>query len=236
MRIPEPDASSAEVRPLSNDYVILEVERRYGQSILVVDVASRRITERIWGYRTSFSPDGTKIAYTYRFSPRVSLSDVVLGYDLEQAKSAVPPAWPPEPPSSSSNTPADRGTVLYPPENRASGKRFPSPAESEGAVQLASPMAWCGDQTKLAFLAQRHDRIYLVVLAVSGAFRHVGVLSEMPVDESLFVGGDPERRKPSPGVHVKAQSLRFTPDCNAVIAAAWPLDIFAAKEVLLEWR
>ena len=239
IRVPELYAFSAKALPLGADDTVLVVERHYGQSIIVVDLVARRITERIWGYKFSFSPDGTKIVYTYRSSPRVPVGDVVLGYDLEEAKTATPPPWPPGVPGMSSDTPADRGIVLYPPENRTSGKRSPLRLGTEGAVQLASPIAWCSDQRKIAFLTHRHDRTYVVVLDVSRGFRRASVISEMPVDESRFVGRPSGRQGPPtlpPGVHVSAKSLRFTANCESVVAVAWPVSVFAAKEVRVRWR
>jgi len=238
LEIPELYAFSAKARILIGQYAVLDVERHYGQSLIVVDLASGLVRERIWGYRVRFSPSGTKVVYTYRYPPRLRVGDVVLGYDFSWVEQAHPPPWPPPVSWLSKNSPANRGVVLYPEVNRLSGDRTPPELTAKGAVRLASPFAWCSDETKIAFLVHRVGRTFLVVLDVSRGLERAGVSSERLLDDTRFYkeAADQQESNLPVGVQVVAQTLEFTADCRAVIVRAWPVGSFGAKEVRLKWK
>jgi len=225
---------SARIRPMGSTHAVLVVDMKYGQSIFLLDLRSRRVLDRIWGGEFSFSPDGTRVVYRYRYPPHSEFGDVVLGYELTEAVRGRAP----EP---DSRTPAERGIILYPEENRRTGKYLAGPVKAETSVRVTSPFAWCKDGSLVGFLLRREadGTTHLVVLDVSRAFVHAGVAGEMLVDDSLFVRRSLDGKRtillPEHG-YVVAKTIRFTDDCDAVVVAPYPFTVFAEEEVTLRWK
>jgi hypothetical protein len=197
---------------------------KYGAAVSVLDLATARIVDRISGYRFVFSPDKARAVYIYRCPPHGEYDEVVLAYDFtgNPAQNSMLPF---------NIEPAERGIILYPPENRANA-RFLS--VSDPLVRVTSPFAWCGND-RLAFLVTRGRETSLLMMTLPAKLADAKLASRQPVDPKLFLR--PEYRDALPqeytDAYVVAKELSFGENCDSLSVVPFPFGPFEEKRVVI---
>jgi uncharacterized membrane protein len=220
---------------LGHHRVVIKETLKSGAVLTIVDLTTARIVDRIAGYEFTFSTDMSRVAYVYRAPPNALVDHVVVAYDFlrEPAENTMASAVGGRNPSldvsgtgASPLTPsdlavADRGIILYPPLNQATG-RFLS--VSQPLRTIASPFAWCGNE-RLAFLSRKgieaSGETSLIVLDVPAKLSEAKVTAQKQLDKILFLrpeyeAGLPPEYEQYKDIFPPAEAIWFEQDCSAV--------------------
>jgi hypothetical protein len=209
---------------VSERRAVVKETLKFGEALSVLDLPGGQLVDRLTGYRFAFSPDRARAVYLYHYPPRAEYDEVVLVYDFtgSPAQNSMLPF---------SVKPAERGVILYPPENRANA-RFLS--VSDPLVKVTSPFAWCGND-RVAFLVTRGGETSLLTMTLPPKLADARLSSRQPVDPRLFLR--PEYRDALPQEYTKsfvvAKGLSFGENCASLSVVPFPFGPFEEKPVVI---
>lgn len=218
-----------EIRDLAaiSDSLLLvqgRLEESASDIVTVVNVARAAILDTFWASRTVLAPNRRYVAYEYRYPPAglpLLRNSVLLFCD--------PAAGCPQT-GGRPRTPADKGIILYPEENRRERRYVIVPNSQASVRRFVSPIAWNSASTKLSVLESDAGETYLVVVDISKSpLLPTVTRQQLPKGPFIadYVGGRiPEEYAATPMV---ASGLRFVDGDTAVEIDSLPLGPFATK-------
>ena len=220
---------------------ILEAEQRLivhgelgsrGDILTVVNLKDAFVLDTIYGWKASFSPTKTKIAYNFRYpahAMNLHRTSVLLIYDF---------AAKPRQNSFREEDMADpttRGYVIYPERNRKLGRHFIPAMDPEEWIDFGSPIAWSHDGTRVALLEVFQDNTYLLLANLAKGLEAPEVTRLMLEKERYYKQPiEIYWRKSYERATVGAKSLRFSKDDQSVIFTTGDGGPFAEQQVVME--
>ena len=220
---------------------ILEAEQRLivhgelgsrGDILTVVNLKDAFVLDTIYGWKASFSPTKTKIAYNFRYPPHamnLHRTSVLLIYDF---------AAKPRQNSFRDKDMADpttRGYVIYPERNRKLGRHFIPAMDPEEWIDFGSPIAWSRDGTRVALLEVFQDNTYLLLADLAKGLEAPEVTRLMLEKERYYKQPiEIYWRKSYERATVSAKSLRFSKDDHSVIFTTVDGGPFEEQQAVIE--
>ena len=220
---------------------ILEAEQRLivhgqigsrGDILTVVNLKDASVVDTIYGWKASFSPTKTKVAYNFRYPPHsmnLHRTSVLLIYDF---------AATPRQNSFREEDRADpttRGYVIYPERNRKQGKHFiPAMSEAEW-IDFMSPIAWSHNGTRVALLEAFQENTYLLLADLAKGLE-APEFTRLMLEKERYYKQPIEIywRKSYEQATVGAKSLKFSKDDQSVIFTTADGGPFAEQQVVME--
>ena len=220
---------------------ILEAEQRLvvhgelgsrGDILSVVNLEDASVLDTIYGWKASFSPTKTRVAYNFRYPPHSMhqhRTSVLLIYDF---------AATPRQNSFREEDMADpetRGYVIYPERNRKLGKHFIPAMSEEQQIYFESPIAWSHGGTRVALLEVFQQNTYLLLIDLAKGLAVPEIRRIMLEKESFYKQPiEIYWRKTYERAVVTAKSLRFSKDDQSVIFTTGDGGPFAEQQVVME--
>jgi hypothetical protein len=146
--------------------------------ISVMDLRASRLVDTVWAWQPSVSHNLRNVAYGFRIPPHglpLFRSAVLLLYDFRPAPEAIP--------HGRSVFPEEKGFILYPRRNRVEGK-YELPSERPRV--FCSPIAWSGDDDRIAVVDANEGVIDAVIVSIAKGPTEP-LVTKWSVDATLFL-------------------------------------------------
>ncbi len=207
---------------------------RRGDIVSVVDLKDASVVDAIYGWKASFSPTKTKVAYNFRYPPyslHQHATSVLLIYDFS--------ATPRENSFRDEDRadPTTRGYVIYPERNRRLGKHFIPAMSEEEQIRFRSPTAWSHSGTRVALLEGVRVNTYLLLVDLAKGLEAPEVRRLLLEKESYYkphLKNQTHWRRKYAGSILRAKTLKFSQDDQSVLFTTRGVDPFEEQEVVIE--
>jgi len=186
-----------------------------GDIVTIVDLESGSVLDTIWAWQFTLCRDLGIAVYRFRYppsSPPAYDSHVVLAYDMtgspaENSRASRDPHLLPQ---------EARGYILYPTENRLSGRVFIPAKDPRKRRQVRSPFACCSARKEIAFVEFFRGKMYLVRIDVSDGLNRPTVRKVEIPEESFVIRENSTAQEHWEREGVFVSSLAYEPGCRGV--------------------